>query len=326
MPKPNLFAVCAPDHYLLRNLEPLSNIVNIYVGNDRAAVEKYGPETEILLYMGIVGKGPPLEEIWPQLKTVRWIHSLSAGVDKLLFPALIESPVPVTNARGVFKRSLAEFVVLGMLYFYKRVRQLIESQRAHRWDDFTVEWLPGKIMGVVGYGEIGRECAALAKALGVKVYATRRKPELSANDPILDRIFPSTQLNTMLEQADVVVAAAPLTPETRHMLGEAEFASMKSSAIVMNVGRGPVIDEAALIQALQRKQVAGAALDVFEQEPLPKGHPFWAMENVLVSPHCTDRTSNPDWLDLSAQCFVANVERYVKGEPLMNVVNKKAGY
>ncbi len=326
MPKPNLFAVCPPDHYVLRNLEPILSEVNLYVGNDREAIEKYAPGAEILLFMGIVGQGPPFPEIWRRLKNVRWIHSLSAGVDKLLFPDLIESSVPVTNARGVFKRSLAEFAILGMLYFYKRVRRLVDSQQAHRWDNFTVEWLPGKIMGVVGYGEIGRECAMLAKSIGVNIYATRRKTELSANDPVLDRIFPATQLRAMLSQVDVVLAAAPLTPETKHMLGPAEFAAMKPSAIVMNVGRGPVIDEAALIRALREKQIAGAALDVFEKEPLPQDHPFWEMENVLLSPHCTDRTADPDWLDLSAQCFVENVRRYLQGEPLMNVVDKKAGY
>jgi phosphoglycerate dehydrogenase-like enzyme len=254
------------------------------------------------------------------------VHSLSAGVEKLLIPEFVESPVPLTNARGVFKRPLAEFVVLGMLYFFKHVRRLVESQRNHRWDDFLVDWLPGKIMGVVGYGEIGRECATLAKALGVKIYATRRKPELSASDPILDRVFRVTDLHDMLKQVDVVVAAAPLTPETRHMLSGPEFDVMKPSAIVMNVGRGPVIDEAALIKALQDKRVAGAALDVFEQEPLAAESPLWDMENVLISPHCTDRTREPDWLDLSAKCFVENFERFLAAKPLVNVVDKEAGY
>jgi phosphoglycerate dehydrogenase-like enzyme len=178
----------------------------------------------------------------------------------------------------------------------------------------------------VGYGEIGRECALLAKSLGVKIYATRRNPERSAGDPILERVFPSTDLKSMLAECDFVVAAAPLTPETRHMLSDAEFAAMKPSAIVMNVGRGPVIDEAALIRALQEKRVAAAALDVFEHEPLPKDSPLWDMENVLISPHCTDRTRDPDWIELSVQCFVDNLARYLAGQPLENVVDKRAGY
>ncbi len=326
MPKPNLLVVCPPDHYVLRNLAPIREAANISVDNDRARLAQHAPEAEIILYSGFAGNTPPFHEIWPLARKVKWIHSLSAGVEKLLFPELIESPVTLTNARGVFKRSLAEFVIAGMLYFYKHIRRLVESQRAHHWDNFMVDWLRGKIMGVVGYGEIGRECAMLAKALGVSIYATRRKPELSANDPILDRIFPSTELHEMLREVDVVLAAAPLTSETHHMLSHAEFRAMKPSALVMNVGRGPVIDEAALIRALQEKRVAGAALDVFEAEPLPPEHPFWDMDNVLISPHCTDRTHDPDWLDLSAQCFVENFWRYVNGQELMNVVDKKAGY
>lgn len=296
------------------------------VGNDTATLEKQAPDAEIILYSGLTGKTVDFREVWRHANGVKWVHCLSAGVEKLLFPELVDSPVPVTNAKGVFKRSLAEFAVLGMLYFYKHARRLVESQRGHHWDDFKVDWLPGKIMGVVGYGEIGQECARLAKALGVKIYATRRKPHLSENDPILDRIFGSDQLHEMLGQVDVVLAAAPLTPETRHMLSDAAFAAMKPSAIVMNVGRGPVIDEGALVRALQQKRIAAAALDVFEREPLPADSPLWDMENVLISPHCTDRTREPDWLDLTMQCFLDNFQRYVKGEPLLNIVDKKAGY
>ncbi len=183
MHKPNVLVICPPDHYVLRNLDPIRDIANLYVGNELNELDRHAGDAEIIVYSGLTGASVPLENIWQHAPRVRWIHSLAAGVDKLLFPELIESPVPVTNARGVFKRPLAEFAVLGMLYFYKHVRRLIESQRAHHWDSFLVDWLRGKIMGIVGYGEIGRECAKLAKAMGVKIYAIRRKPERSANDP-----------------------------------------------------------------------------------------------------------------------------------------------
>lgn len=326
MPKPNLLVICPPDHYALKRLSAIRDAANIFVSDNLGELERHAPEAEIILYSALTGSAVPFAEIWRRAPGVKWVHSLAAGVDKLLIPELIESPVPVTNARGVFKRSLAEFAVLGVLYFYKRVRRLVENQRAHRWDDFTVDWLPGKVMGVVGYGEIGRECATFAKALGAKIYATRRKPELSHADPIADRIFPATDLKQMLAGIDVLLAAAPLTPETRHMLGEAEFRVMKPSAIVINVGRGPVIDEQALIHALQEQRLAGAALDVFETEPLRPDHPFWDMDNVLISPHCTDRTRDPDWLDLTMQCFIDNFRRYINGQHLENVVDKKAGY
>ncbi|MBV9155705.1 MAG: hypothetical protein JO097_05565, partial [Acidobacteriaceae bacterium] len=229
MNKPKLLVVCPPDHYVLRNLDQIHERANIVIGDDIATLERSAPEAEIILYSGLTGAAVSFPEVWSFARKVRWIHSLSAGVEKVLIPELMEHPVVITNARGVFKRSLAEFVVLGMLYFYKRVRRLVENQRAHKWDDFLVDWLEGKTMGVVGYGEIGRECAKLAKALGVKIYATRRKPELSANDPIADRIFPSAELHQMLREVDVLLAAAPLTPETHHMIGAPEFNVMKTS-------------------------------------------------------------------------------------------------
>lgn len=325
MPKPEVLAVCPPDHYVLRNLDAIRDVANISAGADLAALERFAPRAEVIIFSSLTGS-LPFTEVWNRAKHVRWVHSLSAGVEKMLTPEVAASPVPITNARGVFKRPLAEFVVLGMLYFCKEVRRLIESQRAHHWDDFLVDWLPGKIMGIAGFGAIGRECAALAKPLGVKIYAVRRRPELSSDDPLVDRVFPPSELKEMLRDSDFVVAAAPLTPATMHMIGAEEFAVMKPTAVVMNVGRGPVVDEEALIQALRDKQVRGAALDVFEHEPLAPDHPFWDMENVLISPHNTDRTRDPDWLDLSMQCFVDNFRRYVVGEPLENVVDKRAGY
>jgi phosphoglycerate dehydrogenase-like enzyme len=326
MSKTKVLVICPSDHYSLRNLAPLRDLADISVSNDEAELEKLAPEAEIILYSGLTGKAVHLPEIWKHTKSVRWMHSLSAGVEKVLFPELIESDVPVTNARGVFKRSLAEFAVLGMLFHYKKVRRLIENQRAHKWDNFNVKFAENRVMGVVGYGEIGRECALLAKGLGVKIHAIRRNPEKSASDPILERVFKPEELHAMLAEIDVLVCAAPLTPETHHMISDAEFKVMKPTAIVMNVGRGPVMDEAALVRALQNNQIAGAALDVFEVEPLPESSPLWEMENVLISPHCTDRTEDPDWLDLSMQLFVTNFHHYQKGEALENVVDKKAGY
>jgi phosphoglycerate dehydrogenase-like enzyme len=326
MSKPNLLVLSPPDHYALRNLEPIKDAANIFITNDDAAAKEFARTADIILYSGMTGKAVQFPEVFAATGQLKWVHSLSAGVEKLLFPAFAESPVPLTNARGVFKRSLAEFVILGMLYFTKCVRRLVDNQRSSKWDNFYTEFINNKVMGIVGYGEIGRECALLAEPLGVKIYAMRRNPARSANDVLLDKIFPADKLPEMLGQIDVLVAAAPLTPETHHLISDAAFQAMKPTAIVMNVGRGPVIDEAALVRALQTKRIAGAALDVFEVEPLPAESPLWAMENVLLSPHCTDRTVNPDWLDLSMQCFVDNFWRFTKGQPLDNVVDKKAGY
>lgn len=326
MHKPNVLVVCPPGHYVLRNLASIGERANVWVGNDTQALDERAPDAEIILFSGLTGATVDFADVWRHAKNAKWVHSLSAGVEKLLFPEFIEDSVPLTNAKGVFKRSLAEFAIFGTLFHYKRGRHLVENQRAHRWDDFTVDWLPGKVMGVVGYGEIGRECALLAHALGMRIHAVRRKPEQSSGDPIVERVFATADLHKMLAEIDVLLTAAPLTRETKHMLSTREFAAMKPSALVINVGRGPVIDEAALIEALQQKRIAGAALDVFEREPLAPSNPLWDMENVLISPHCTDRTADPDWLDLAMKVFLENFDRYVKGEPLVNVVDKKAGY
>jgi phosphoglycerate dehydrogenase-like enzyme len=231
----------------------------------------------------------------------------------------------LTNARGVFKRSLAEFAVLGILFHTKKVRRLIESQRERRWDDFHVNFANRLVLGVLGYGEIGRECAQLAKGLGLTIHALRRNPGKVA-DPLIDRNFGPSELPQMLAGIDVLLCAAPLTEETHHLISDAQFDAMKPTSIIINVGRGPVIDEAALIRALQQGKIAGASLDVFEEEPLDANSPLWDMQNVLISPHCTDRTENPDWLELSMQLFIENFDRYQKGETLMNLVDKHAGY
>ena len=236
----------------------------------------------------------------------------------------MNSPVPLTNARGVFAESLGEFVIAAALFFAKDLRRMVRSQEAGKWDQFDVEVLYRQSMAIVGYGEIGRAAAKRAKAIGMKVYATRRRAELLKDDPVIDEGFSPERMTEMIAKSDYVVAAAALTPESRGLIGEREIAAMKKTAVIMNVGRGPVINEAALVSALQENRIRGAALDVFDKEPLPAGHPFWTMKNVLLSPHCADHTEG--WLNDAAGFFVENFHRFAKGEPLQNVVDKKAGY
>jgi phosphoglycerate dehydrogenase-like enzyme len=326
MPKTKLLVISPPDHYALRNLEVLNNLSEMCISNDQAELENMAPTAEVILFTGFFGGSVNLAQVWKHAQSVRWIHSLATGVEKILFPALIDSKVPLTNARGAFKRSLAEFAILGILFHTKKVRRLVDNQRERKWDNFYVGFANDRVLGIVGYGEIGRECALLAKGLGLKIHALRRNPRKSAVDSLIDRVFGPAELQEMLAGIDVLLCAAPLTPETHHMIGDAQFKVMKPTAIVLNVGRGPVIDEAALVRALQNKQIAGASLDVFEHEPLPDSSALWRMDNVLISPHCTDRTDHPDWLDLSMQVFIDNFHRYQNGDPLENVVDKNAGY
>lgn len=326
MPKTNLLVVGPPGHPALRDLDPLRAVSDVSISNQQPELEALAPAAEVILITGLDDDAVNLPQVWQHIRSLRWIHSLNTGVEKLLFPALAASDIPLTNARGVFKRSLAEFAVLGILFHTKKVRRLIDNQRARMWDDFTVNFANRLVMGVVGYGEIGRECALLAKGLGLTIHALRRNPQKTSADPLIERAFGPTELLKMLGGIDVLLCAAPLTAETRHMIGDAEFKAMKPTALVINVGRGPVIDEAAMVRALQNRQIAGASLDVFEHEPLPDSSPLWSMENVLISPHCTDRTVNPDYMGLTMRIFIENFHRFQKGEPLENIVDKKAGY
>lgn len=254
---------------------------------------------------------------------VQWIHSRAAGLDSVLFPELIGSPVPVTNGTGVFSQSLGEFALAMILYFAKDFPRMLRNKAEHRWEIFDVDEIAGQTIGIVGYGDIGRAVARRAHAMGMKVLALKRHaPE--APDPLIHAFYRPAQLHAMLAQCEYVAASAPLTRETHHMLSDAEFAAMKPSAVVINVGRGPVVDQAALVRALTAKKIRGAGLDVFEREPIPENDPIWAFENVFISPHTADHTR--DWLDQAMRFFLKQYERFCKGEPLENIVDKHLGY
>jgi phosphoglycerate dehydrogenase-like enzyme len=253
---------------------------------------------------------------------VRWIHASAAGLDHLVSPALAASSAIMTNSRGVYGEALGEYVVAAMLYFVKNLARLRDAQARRAWDPFEGERLAGKVLGIVGYGDIGAAIAQRATAMGMQVLAYRRRPELSAGDPNVARLV--SQLRDAIAPADFVALATPLTPETRHFFGAEQLSWMRATAVLINVGRGPAIDEPALIDALQRGAIRGAALDVFETEPLPPTHPFWAMPQVLLSPHSADRVDG--WLDRTMELFLANLDRFVRGEPLANVVDPRRGY
>jgi phosphoglycerate dehydrogenase-like enzyme len=254
---------------------------------------------------------------------VRWIHSRSAGLEDLLFPELIASNVVLTNGSGVFSASLGEFVLGAILFFAKDFRRMIRNQSAVIWEQFDVDEIAGQTVGIVGYGDIGRAVATRVRAMGMRVMATKRHiPETP--DPLVERYFKPASRCEMLALCDYVVMTAPLTKETRHMISDAEFSAMKSTAVIINVGRGPVIDEAAMLRALSNKRIRGAGLDVFEHEPLPKGHPFYRLENVLLSPHCADHTA--EWKNDAMRFFLEQYARFERGESLKNVVNKQLGY
>ncbi|HKQ86595.1 MAG TPA: D-2-hydroxyacid dehydrogenase [Candidatus Acidoferrales bacterium] len=304
-------------------LDGLRETENIVVGDSPHTFRTAAPEAEVIFNWS--GGLPLFRDVFLMCPKLRWVHSRSAGLERSLFPELLAKEIPLTNGSGVFSPSLGEFTLAAILYFAKDLRRMIRNQMAGAWSQFDVQMISGKTLGIVGYGDIGSAIATRCRAMGMKILALKRHlPANPKSDPLVDQYFGPKQLGEMLALCDYVAVAAPLTPETRGMVGAVEFAAMKKTAVVINVGRGPIIDEKAMIAALSEGRIRGAALDVFDEEPLPEGHPFYRMENVLLSPHCADHTA--EWLDDAMRFFVAQFERYRLGMPLLNVVDKKLGY
>jgi phosphoglycerate dehydrogenase-like enzyme len=317
-----LLVLARPDDPHLAMLERLPGDTRILAGDSPEAFEAAAGEADAIFAWS--GNAELLDRVLRMAPRVRWVQASSAGVDGLLGPALVESQAELTNARGAFSGALGEFALAAILFFAKDLRRMMRSQAQGMWDQFDGQLVHGKALGIVGYGDIGHAVAQRAHPLGMRILAARRRPERSANDPLIERAFPSEARRELMAASDYVVVAAPLTPETRGSVGEAEIGAMKPEAVLINIGRGPVVDERALVRALEEKRIRGAALDVFEREPLEAGHPFYRLENVLLSAHCADHTVG--WLARSMEVFLANFERFRQGLPLRNVVDKRCGY
>lgn len=317
-----VLVLAEPTGSYLRLLDELPDTTRIVAGKEPEIFEGSVEEADAI----VIGMGGHaiFPEVFPKARRVRWIHSLSAGVENIITPEFAASPVPLTNSRGVFKRSLAEFALASMLYFAKDLNRMRKQQAAHKWEPFDVEELHDHTLGVIGYGGIGSATAKLAKAFGMRVLALKRRPETVKDDPLVDKVYTPDQLNELMGASDYVLAAAALTPETEGMVGEEALKSMKKTGVIMNLGRGPVIVEEALVRALREGWIRGAALDVFAEEPLPAGHPFYELENVLLSPHTADH--HEGWLDLTMRFFLENFQRFAGGQPLENIVDKSKGY
>ena len=312
-----------PTEPQLAMLEQLPKETGIAAGNSIEAFDRAAPHATVIFNWSL--SGDLLREVFSICPQVRWVHTRSAGLDNIIFPELEESPVPLTNGTGVFSRPLGEFALAAILFFAKDLRRMIRAQASGIWDPFDIAEIAGQTVGIVGYGDIGRAVATRARGRGMEVLAVKRSgPPLYNVDPLVRGIYSPDRRIEMIARCDYLVVAAPLTAETRGMIGEPEFAAMKSDAVVINLGRGPVIDEQAMIRALSERRIKGAALDVFDREPLPEGHALYRLENVLLSPHCADHT--PDWLERAMQFFIDQFERFRKGEPLLNVVDKRLGY
>jgi phosphoglycerate dehydrogenase-like enzyme len=265
-----------------------------------------------------------LQALLPGLPDLRWVHLRSAGIEGVLCPELNRPGLVVTNGRGVFSAALAEFAIGALLYFAKDFRRLVRQQQEGTWETYEPQMLSGRNLGIVGFGDIGRQVAQRGKALGMNIRALRRRVDSSPVDPVVDEMFPTGRLRELLSASDDVVVSTPLTEETRGLIGPAELAVLKPTSVIVNIGRGPVVHEAALVESLRAKRIRGAALDVFDREPLPSGHPLYGLENVLLSPHCADHV--PGWLDQAMSSFWLNLARFRAGAPLESLVDPSQGY
>lgn len=263
-------------------------------------------------------------------KKLRWIHSPSAAVHQFMFPELVNSDVILTNGRNVHGPVVAEHVIALIFALAKNIPAAVRFQQQHLWGQ-EIAWGPGHrprelagaTLGLVGLGSIGRAVADHAAALGMHVIAARQHPD-GAKPESVHEVLPSSRLDELLARSDYVVLAAPVTQSTQNMIGSPQLAKMKPEAYLINVGRGALVDEPALIDSLRNRKIGGAALDVFEKEPLPADSPFWALENLLITPHTAGMTEKL-W-ERQYALFSENLRRYLNHQPLLALVNKESGY
>ena len=262
-------------------------------------------------------KFPP--QLYAKAGRLKWLQVMGAGVDWALVPELPEH-VQITRAPGVFGPWMAEYVLAWCLWVTQRLKPYRDAQRQRRWDDHVLpERLSGKTVTIVGLGDIGRDIARAARGLGMRVLGVSRRGR-----PVREatRMYSVAAMTRALREADFVVLLLPLTPETRGIIGADALAAMKSTAWLINIARGAVVDEGALMAALEQRRIAGAVLDVFDREPLPPSHPLWKMDNVVVTPHI----SGPSTADALTPVFNDNLARYLAGRPLRHVVDRRRGY
>jgi len=306
-----------------RILETSPDIELIEVPADRV---KGDEEAEVVFAEGGNRVHYPGELDWEEYQrlftpSLRWVQLCSTGFSDNITPEIIDGRVTLTNAPGLHTVPIAESVVAAMLDHAKNLKQRRVDQEAHLWTQLKNDELYGRTVLLIGLGNMGRRVAGLCKVFDMTVTGTKRRVEPV---PSVDRVFPTEKLRDNLPEADYVVVAAPLTPETEHMLREAEFKAMKPSTYFINVGRGRIAHEPSLLKALRENWIAGAYLDVFEAEPLPEDHPLWDMDNVFIVPH--DSHSSPYIGDRVVDIFCDNLRRYVDGEPLLNVCDPERGY
>lgn len=289
----------------------------VHAGADQALAG-----AEVLL-RGAIGM-EALDHVISRARQLRWVHSISAGVDRVVTPQTKARGLQVSNARGVFSRPIAEYVVMMCLVIARRLPQLLELQHEHTWQPLRGLELGGMTVGIVGYGSIGAEVARLLAPFGTRILATRRHPERGSGGLRQVEMLGLDGLSDLLRASDVVVMAAPLTDDTAGLIGAEQLQAMPEHAWLINIARGRLVDELALRRALASGWIGGAVLDVFSEEPLPADSPWYETPNVILTPHTS--WSSDRVLERSVDLFIANLSRYATGQPLENLVDLEAGY
>jgi phosphoglycerate dehydrogenase-like enzyme len=315
-----LAAIAAVDPRIrLVKLPLLPTPVNGTEGGDLGEFQEAVRACEVVLGPGWVPPGA-----FDRAERLRWYQTLTAGVDRLAADGLLDRGFQITTSSGLAAPAMAEWAIGQMVALAKGFPQSVRDQDQQRWQFRWTQTLAGKTLGIAGMGAIGRETAARARAFGMQIVATRRRLEAAMTDSQGDRLLPHSRLPDLLATSDFVLLAVPLTAETKAMIGATEFAMMKPTAYLLNLARGDVVDQAALIAALQAGTIAGAALDVTDPEPLPAGDPLWSAPNVIITPHISGAVEG--YGHRAATLFSANLRRYLAGEPLANQVDAALGY
>ncbi|MDG5498316.1 D-2-hydroxyacid dehydrogenase [Marinobacter sp. BGYM27] len=318
--KPIVTVLTAPGDAEPPGLDALRAQAEVRFASDEATLNEALPGTRVMMVTDF--RTEALAAAWPKADRLEWIHATSAGVDALMFPALTDGPVKVTNAQGIFDRTIAEYVVCTILMFSKDFPNSIRLQQNHQWKHRDTERAQGKRVLIVGAGSIGRQIARLTAAIGLKPHGIARAAR--EHDPDFEAVHGNDSLTEQLGLADFVVVAAPLTAQTEGMFDRAAFQNMKPEARFINIGRGPIVKTDDLVAALKAGDIAGAGLDVFEEEPLRPDHPLWDMENVLITAHMSGDFIG--WRQALTDQFLDNFDRWQRGESLFNSVDKKLGY
>lgn len=312
-----------PRHFVddLRRVFPHHTFLDAW---DRESLRELLPQADVA-FTPFVDR-----DVFPRATRLRWVQSPAAGVGSLMFPELLASNVVLTSARGIRARSIAEHVIGVTIALARQLPLAMRAQVQHRWvqDELegpasSVRSLQGLRMGILGLGAIGSEVATRASALGLRVSATRRRQDAPVPAGV-DKVWSADRLLDVLADSDVVVLALPHTPGTKQLIGARELDAMKRGALLINVARGKLLDDQAVVAALRDGRLGGAALDVFAREPLDASSPYWDLPNVIITPH-TAGAMRDYWTPL-VSLFIENLGRFERGEPLVNVVDKDLGY